>query len=156
MALSAENIIAGWDTATGGDGFKLMEEEVVKRIRQWRPAVVVTEGPDPTGQAPLRHLVNQVVLAAAQQAADPQAYPDHLSELGLNAWAPKKLLAHVPEGGGGTITLNTSRLATRLGRSLVEQGFLGTGPHSSRLVSTFFESGISAVGHGHFAAGGPA
>ncbi len=121
LQLDARRIVAGWDVVNQGGSVARLEEHVARKIRQWRPEVIVTENVSPDDRRPLAHLASQVVLSAARRAADAQAYPQQTSVAGLAAWQVQKIFAAVPDGEPAELTLETSRLATRLGRSLADQ-----------------------------------
>ncbi len=120
LKLSASAIAQGWSLTHGRDGAAACEEYAVLRLRQWRPEIVVTQAADPRGLDPLSHVVNQIVLKAVVRAADPTAYPDQIHVLGLSPWRTKKLFAATNLDASATITLDTTQLATRLGRTVQE------------------------------------
>ena len=141
LLLPADAVIEGWDIVHQAEGLKKLEEHLVKLIRQWRPDVIVTEPPSPSGDHPVAHLINQVALSANQLASQPTAYPEQISQLGLQPWAPKKLLAVSQDQQPGTLTIQTSRLATRLGRSLADYA-----AYSRGLIQTRWEPPQKSIG----------
>src|SRR6185295_5996551 len=100
---SADAILARWNAASDGGAAERLEEHLVRRIRQWRPDVVVTEDVSPRGDDPLAHLTNQVTLAAVTKAAEPTAYPQQLKQAALSPWQVKKVLAVIAGGKPGVI-----------------------------------------------------
>ncbi len=120
LSFSSRELMDIWDRVNDGHGVSLLEELVVRKIRQWRPEVVITESASPRGAHPLAHLVNQIVLSAVTNAADPTAYPDHAVIAGLEPWTVKKVFCVTEERGQATVRLTTAQLATRLGRSVAE------------------------------------
>ncbi|MDA1049792.1 MAG: YCF48-related protein [Planctomycetota bacterium] len=120
LKMSAESIAHGWSLTNGTDGGTALEEYLVLRLRQWRPDVVVTRAADPRRNEPLAQLVSQAVLRAAEQAADPSAYADQIRVLGLEPWQVKKVCAVADGEGSGAMAIDTSQLATRLGRTIHE------------------------------------
>ena len=125
LLFSSQAIIGDWDRANDGHASDSLEEMMVRKIRMWRPEVIVTEPSSPRGSIPLSHIINQLVLNAAQQAADPTRYPDHTTVAGLAAWKAKKIFATDPDQRTANVTLSTAQLATRLGRSVAEQAAAG-------------------------------
>jgi hypothetical protein len=121
LEFSSKSIVAGWDRANDGQATTALEEIMIRKIRMWRPEVIITEPSSPRGEQPLSHIINQLVLNAATQAADPTRYPDHLTVLGLEPWQTKKIFATAPDQRAATVTLSTAQLGTRLGRSVAEQ-----------------------------------
>lgn len=125
LALPARTIVDGWNLVHQGHGKDRLEEYIVRKIRQWRPDVVVTEPASPRGDDPLGHLTNQAVLAAVERAADAAAYPRQIALAGLEPWQAKKVFSSLGGDVQGTLNVTTSQLATRLGRSLAEQARYG-------------------------------
>ncbi|HEX4148832.1 MAG TPA: YCF48-related protein, partial [Pirellulales bacterium] len=120
VAISAEQLVATWDRIHNGQGLQRLEAYLVREIRCWRPEVIVTHAASPRGDDLLGHTINQVVLRAAEQAADAQRFPEQITQLGLEPWQPRKVLGALPEGQLGTINLTSSQLAPRLGCSLAD------------------------------------
>ncbi|RCS56196.1 hypothetical protein DTL42_00275 [Bremerella cremea] len=127
LNLSGKPMIAGWDTANDGQGLLAVEAYLVRLIRQWRPAVVLTDHADPTGKQPMAYLVNQVVLNAVEKAGDIQAFPEHQSELGLEPWSVARVCSVMPEGERGSITLNATQISPQLAMSLSEHAGVSRG-----------------------------
>lgn len=119
-SMSADAIALGWSLTNGADGSQLLEEYLVLRIRQWRPEVVITRSSDPRRNDVLATMVSQAVLTATQKAADPAAYTNQLQVLGLKTWEVKKVCAVTDGPSSGGMGIDTSQLATRLGRSIHE------------------------------------
>ena len=103
----------------------MLEELMVRRIRQWRPEVVVTEAASPRGDRPLSHVINQLVLSAVRNAADATSHPDHATVAGLQPWTVKKVFSVDAEDEQATVTLTTAQLAARLGCSVADQAAEG-------------------------------
>lgn len=140
LKLSAEAIADGWNRANDGRGLDRLEEHVVRKIRQWRPELIVTEAPSPRGDRPLAHLVNQVVMGAVEKAADADAYPQQASVADLAAWRVKKVCCALPEGERAPLTLSTAQLAARLGKSLSDQTSAARG-----LIANRYEVGPNSI-----------
>jgi photosystem II stability/assembly factor-like uncharacterized protein len=122
---TSEAILAHWNTANDGQAAKRLEEHLVRRIRQWRPEVIVTDEVSARGENPLAYLTNQMTLAAIEQAADATAYSDQITRAGLAAWRVKKVFALLPGDKPGTVNITPAECPSRLGRSLAEQAELG-------------------------------
>ncbi len=120
VAVSAEQLVATWDRLNEGHALERLEAYLVREIRCWRPEVIVTHAASPRGDDPLGHTINQIVLRAAEQAADPLRFPEQLTQQGLQPWQPRKVLGCLTGGQLGTINLTSSQLAPRLGCSLAE------------------------------------
>ena len=125
LSLPARTIVDGWNGVHRGRGQETFEEYIVRKIRQWRPDVVLTEPASPRGDDPLGHLTNQAVLAAVERAADAAAYPRQTALGGLEPWQVRKVFGSLGGDVQGTLNVTTSQLAPRLGRSLADQARYG-------------------------------
>ncbi len=138
---SAQAILEQWNGATDGKAQSLIEEHLVRRIRTWRPEVILTENVSPRGENPLAHITNQLVLAAAAKAADATAYSDQITLHGLEAWKVKKVFS-VQEGGRqGIVNIVPTQWSARLGQSLTDQAELGRS-----LLVTEAQAGTANIG----------
>lgn len=124
---SGESILNRWNSVNSGQAKERLEEHLVRRIRQWRPEVIVTEDISPRGENPLAHLTNRVTLDAAAKAADSQAYPAQLSAAGLAPWKVKKIFTVLPAEKQGIVNLTPALWTPRLARSVADQAALGRG-----------------------------
>jgi photosystem II stability/assembly factor-like uncharacterized protein len=124
---TSDAILSRWNSANDGRASERLEEHLVRRIRQWRPEVIVTEDVSARGDNPLAYLMNQMTLSAIDKAADATAYSDQITRVGLPAWRVKKLFALLPADKPGTVNVTPSQWAERLGRSVAEQAELGRG-----------------------------
>lgn len=68
----------------------VMQERLVRLIREVKPQVIVTYAPDGLSDDPDQILVNQITQRAFQAAGDGNAFPQHVRD-GLYAYAPQKL-----------------------------------------------------------------
>lgn len=125
LSPTSEAILARWNAANDGQATQRLEEHLVKKIRQWRPEVIVTDEVSPQGESPLAHLTGQLTLAAVAKAAEDTAYPEQIRDAGLASWKVKKVLTMLPAGKQGTVNLTPSQWAERLGCSLEEQAQTG-------------------------------
>ncbi len=66
-----------------------MEERLVRLMREQRPQVIVTYGPEGLGDAS-HPLISHLTTRAFQIAGDSTTYPEHLAD-GLTAFQPRKL-----------------------------------------------------------------
>ena len=122
---STDSILARWRAFAGEGEAERLEEHLVRRIRQWRPDVLVTEDVSPRGDDPLAHLTNQVTLSAAEIAASDTAYPEHLAQLGLKSWRVKKVFAVLAADKPGVVNLAPGQWSQPLGCSIAEQAGRG-------------------------------
>src|SRR5262249_1277010 len=82
----------GRDQLHAGRAAEELLRQMVLALRIWRPDVILTDHPDPKtyGQT-TDAVVAEAVHVAFQQAADPKAFPEQLTQLGLKPWKPSKL-----------------------------------------------------------------
>ena len=124
---TGEAILAYWNDVSDGQASRNAIAHLVRRIRTWRPEVILTEDVSTRGENPLGHLTNQLVLAAVQQAADPAFAPEQTSHAGLEPWKIKKVYSVQNNGRAGAITLSAAQWAPRLGGSIGEYAQRGSG-----------------------------
>jgi len=127
LKLKAADIVRGWDYMNDGRSIQILEERLVSRIRQWRPEIVITEPADPRGRDPLAHVTNQVVLSAVRHAADATKFTHQLTELGLEPWRVKKVFSSVKNGDQGHVTISTTQLLPRFGKSIADHASQAAG-----------------------------
>jgi hypothetical protein len=120
LAARGDEIVAAWNRVHDGRGLERLEEHLVRQIRTWRPEVIVTHAATPSERDPLANVVNQIVLKSVAAAADATSFPQHRVHAALAPWQVKKVISWLPPGDRGPISLTTSQLAPRLGRSLAE------------------------------------
>jgi len=120
LGMKAPRIIDVWDQINDARGLDELQRHIVRRIRLWRPEVIVTHDASPRGDDPLGHLVNQVVLHAVEKASDATSFTGQITDAGLEPWQVKKVYAALPPPSRGSTELTTAALATRLGRSLTD------------------------------------
>ncbi len=68
----------------------VMEERVVRLIREQQPQVIVTYGPEGLTGEPYHILISRLATFAFHAAGDSTRYPQHLRD-GLNSYQPMKL-----------------------------------------------------------------
>lgn len=120
-----DTILSRWHPEGGAQAVERLEEHLVRRIRQWRPEVIVTEDVSPRGEQPLAHLINQITLAAAQKAEQPDQYEDQILSAGLAPWRVKKVFAVAASEKQGAVNITPAQWAPRLGRSLADMAQMG-------------------------------
>jgi photosystem II stability/assembly factor-like uncharacterized protein len=145
IARSPAAILKSWNEANDGKAKELLEEHLVRRIRTWRPEVILTEDLSPRGENPLAHLTNQIVLAATEKAADPTAYSDQLTLAGLEAWRVKKVFAVQDGDKPGVVNITPSQWAPRMGRSLAESAEQGRSLLAKEIHPTSRNIGLSLL-----------
>jgi photosystem II stability/assembly factor-like uncharacterized protein len=142
---TSDAILSRWNAANDGRATERLEEHLVRRIRQWRPEVIVTEDVSARGDNPLAYLTNQMTLAAVSKAADATAYSDQITRCGLQAWRVKKVFALLPTDKQGIVNVTPAQWAERLGRSVAEQAARGRGLLLSDLASSPRNLGLALL-----------
>lgn len=91
LRLTREELRSRWNRATDSMAVPLLEEDLVRAIRVWRPDVILADPGDDAaaGECQLAH---QIVRAAVAKAADATAYPDHIRQLELAPWPVRRVL----------------------------------------------------------------
>ena len=78
-------------------------ERVVRVVRATRPEVIVTMNPSPTpGNHGHHQQAARLAVEAYEAAADPEAFPEQLSEEGLSTWRVSRILRGGATGTGVT------------------------------------------------------
>jgi hypothetical protein len=114
-----------------GQAQRVLEEQLVRRIRQWQPDVVIAPGGSGREGRAEDELLRRATLAAIEAAASTSAYPEQIAAAKLQAWQVKKVFTMAAEGEADDVTVTGARLALRSGRSLGDvaarwQGLLST------------------------------
>lgn len=125
LVQSCESILARWNQATDGQAQAELERRLVRRIRQWRPDVVITEDISPRGEDPLAQITSRVTLDAVAKAADAAAFPQEQSKLGLAPWKVKKVFTILGNDKQGVVNITPAVWLPRLSRSIADQAALG-------------------------------
>jgi len=140
LDLDRRKVAALWDQVNDGRARDRLEETLVRKIRTWRPTVLLVPSPQADGD-PDRLLVSQAALSAVEKAADSTQYVEQLTTCGLQPWRVGKTCAAIENARLGHYQLQTASLASRLGASLRE------GSHAARaLLATEPVGSPAAVG----------
>ncbi|MBX9622777.1 MAG: hypothetical protein K2X82_03090 [Gemmataceae bacterium] len=117
--LPPRELLALWDGAHGGKANEQLLRQAVLAIRVWQPEVIVTDvaAADAKG-------ADVLVLHAAKEAftraADPAAFPEQMTDLGLKPWAAKKLYALSPDDAKAPVKLDLADFRPALGATVKE------------------------------------
>jgi tetratricopeptide (TPR) repeat protein len=117
----SQDLLRAWDVVHGGQAAQHLLGQLVLALRTWRPAVVVTDPPD--GGAAGRAedaLLAEALAEAFRRAADPQAFPEQLSVLGLEPWQASKLYGRWEGPQDAPVTLDLTAISARLGTTARE------------------------------------
>lgn len=114
--LPPRELMATWDKAHGGKAEEQLLRQAVLAIRIWQPEVIVTDVV--ATDAPAADvLVLHTAKEAFKRAADPAAFPEQITDLGLKPWAAKKLYALSPEDPKAPVKLDGTEFHKALGDS---------------------------------------
>ncbi len=114
--LPARELLATWDRAHGGKASEQLLRQAVLAIRTWQPEVIVCDlyAADTT---PADALAMNAAKEAFKQAADPNAFPEQITALGLKPWAAKKLYALALDPKTAAVKMDQSVFSNRLNDS---------------------------------------
>jgi photosystem II stability/assembly factor-like uncharacterized protein len=130
LNLTGQQVTSLWNQVNDGQATSRLEEALVRKIRTWRPTVLIVPSPRGGGD-PASMLVSQAALAAAEKAADSTQFVEQLSLAGLQPWKVGKICAVSDDLRHAHYQFPSAALAPRLGYSLQ------AGSHASRaLLST--------------------
>ena len=110
---NAEKLVADWDLRTEGRLREVVLGELVSQLRTWRPSIVVLDQPEPHDA--ITRLLNEAVLNAVGQAADPTRFVKQYELAGLKPWQVSKVFQRLPEGSTGQVHVDAHELLPRLG-----------------------------------------
>ncbi len=99
------DLLRSWDHLHGDKAAEQLLRQLVLAVRMWRPDVLLTDHPDPRASGIAGDsLVGEACREAFERAADPQAFPEQITSLGLEPWKASKLYAPA-EGRDAPVTL---------------------------------------------------
>lgn len=106
-------VLDAWEKRHGEKPAVAMLRQLVLALRVWRPDVIAADPPtDDTAKT-----VHLVLRKAFEMAADPDAFPEQIAQLGLQPWAGQKLLVGLDKADPTAIKADLSSLLPRLGDS---------------------------------------
>jgi hypothetical protein len=117
--LQPRDLMATWDKAHGGKANEQLLRQAVLAIRMWQPDVVVTDVAAASA-SPAEVLVLFAAKEAFKQAADPNAFPEQIADLGLKPWDAKKLYALSLEDPAANVKLDAAEFDAKLAASAKE------------------------------------
>ncbi len=79
-----KTILAHWNRAHDSQAEEELLRQLVLTLRVWRPGIVL--GDNPASDRAIDALAGEALQEAVRRAADPNAYPEQITELGLSAW----------------------------------------------------------------------
>ena len=145
---------SGEETAGRWDRTRLVER-LVRVIREVRPDAVAPTFLDVPGQHGHHRAVTQATEEAFYKAADPDAFPEHLTD-GLKPWAAAKLYLPAWSGAGtaydddepppnATVAIDTGQFDPMLGATYVQIGEWSRACHRTQGMGDWVDEGAASV-----------
>jgi photosystem II stability/assembly factor-like uncharacterized protein len=108
-------LVRSWDWLHADRAADELLRQLVLTLRIWKPDVIVTDHPDAkvTG-FPSETIVAEAVREAFKRASDPKAFPEQLSELGLEVWEPARLYARWEGKAQAQVVIAATEICPRL------------------------------------------
>ncbi len=118
---SRDDLIRSWDQLHGERSADQLLRQLVLALRTWRPSVVITDHPDEkTAESTADALVAEAVRTAFEQAGDPKAFPEQITNLGLSPWRVTKVYSLWDEPKTASVRLDLTEACSALGESVQE------------------------------------
>ncbi len=113
------DVLRAWDTLHGGRASEQLLRQLVLALRIWRPEVVVTDAPgESTPAGTLEQLLGEAMSEACKKAADKDAFPEQITQLGLQPWQVSKVYATTPRAKSGSMVIDLTEVSPRLEETL--------------------------------------
>jgi len=114
--LPPRELLASWDRRHGGKATEHLLRQAVCAIRTWQPEVILADLVVENGSS-ADVLALHMAKEAFAKAADPNAFPEQITTLGLKPWTAKKLYALAPHAKGAPVLIDQSIYSTALADS---------------------------------------
>jgi photosystem II stability/assembly factor-like uncharacterized protein len=154
-------ILHAWNRAHADCATEELLRQLVLALRIWQPSVVVTDHPDEQTATPAEALLAEALHEAFRRAADPQSFPEQITQLGLRTWEVAKVYCRWQERKGAEVHLDLTSINPHLGATAGDfarpaAGLLADAPYSLPKQRFFhlLESWLAgAAGHRHLMQG---
>ncbi len=111
-------LLRAWDVQHANRAADQLMRQLVLALRMWRPSVVITDHPDAGASGfPSDALVAEALHEAFARAADPKAFPEQITVLGLEPWQAGKLYGRWGTWTGAQVLVDLNEPRSRLGGS---------------------------------------
>lgn len=120
VAASPAPTVASWNEIHEGKAFETLRRDLARQLRIWRPEVLIVPPPGEGQECPLNHLLNQAMLTAVEEAADPERHPEQATVGGLAPWTVRRVFASLGPGKPGEIGFEPHQVSLRLGQSFAD------------------------------------
>jgi photosystem II stability/assembly factor-like uncharacterized protein len=108
-------LVQFWNRMHADRAAEELLRQLVLALRIWRPSVVVADHPDArVSGSPAEALVTEALHEAFRRAADPQAFPEQIKQLGLEPWEVAKVYGRWDSHTGAQVALDLTAVNPRL------------------------------------------
>jgi photosystem II stability/assembly factor-like uncharacterized protein len=109
------DLLKAWDRLHADRAAPALLRQLVLALRIWRPNIVVSDLPEKQGdELTVDALVAEAVREAFKQAADSKAFPEQITQLGLEPWKADKLYCLCADRKDAQVIHDTGELCSRL------------------------------------------
>lgn len=112
----SERLVADWQRQTENRLQQVLVGGLVAQLRTWRPSIVIID--QPTEGDSTTEVLNEALLAAVEQAADPTRFIQQREQAELPPWEVGKVYVKLLPGSTGNSHLDTTELLPRLGKTV--------------------------------------
>lgn len=120
LVLAPADIAAALNRANDGRAVEQLQSHLVRKLRMWRPEVVVTHHDQWASKEPLAAVMAQFLEKSVAAAADPAQFSELASDVGLPPWQVQRVYGLLPPGARGDEETLTGAFSARLGTSLAD------------------------------------
>ncbi|MCH7687185.1 MAG: hypothetical protein IH899_10970, partial [Planctomycetes bacterium] len=113
---NSERLLDDWNQRTEGRLHQVFLGKLVAQLRTWRPSVLILDSPSEDDAA--TRLLNEAVLQAVKQAADPTFFIHHNELAGLESWQVEKVYQRLPAESTGHAHIDLHAYLPRLQKSV--------------------------------------
>jgi photosystem II stability/assembly factor-like uncharacterized protein/tetratricopeptide (TPR) repeat protein len=109
-----QELLNSWSRLHAERATEELLRQLVLALRIWRPSVVITDHPDEQASTPSEALLAEALHEAFGRAADPGAFPEQITQLGLQPWEVSKVYGRWPGRSGAEVNMDLTALSPRL------------------------------------------
>ncbi|MEX0613786.1 MAG: YCF48-related protein, partial [Pirellulales bacterium] len=120
LALAPADVLDSLNRANDGRAVDQIEKHLVRRLRMWRPDIVVTHHTTLEKSEPKAAVLAALIMRSVAAAADSTQYVELADELGLPPWQVKKVYGLLPGSSRGVESIVTGRFSPLLGTTLTD------------------------------------
>ncbi|MGL6196819.1 MAG: YCF48-related protein [Thermoguttaceae bacterium] len=110
-------LVEQFEKDNNGTGLQRFRENLVLKIRMWQPNTLVSSDAGRSEDAD-RSLLVRELGEAIKAAADPNIFPEQITELGLKPWGVDKFALSLAANQLGDVNLSADVILPRLGKNI--------------------------------------